>query len=280
MNKFIKAAALTGTALLAAKGLDNRLEITHHTIKSDKIPKSFDGFKIVQISDVHSDIIPGLIPEIRNEAPNIIVSTGDIVHHKGAYTSAITLSKKLTAIAPTYAVTGNHDVWRGDYDEMEEELNNVGVTTLHNESIILEKNDEKICISGIDDPFAVISRKINEFLLDALNRIDTIDGYNILLFHRANWLDYFKNSDFDLIISGHMHGGQMRIPMFGGVISPRSSWASGKQILFPKYVGGRYKNNKTEFIVSRGLGNPMIIPRVFNRPELVVIILESKDKEI
>lgn len=280
MNKFIKAAAITGTALLAAKGLDNRLEITHHTVKSHKIPKSFDGFKIAQISDVHSDIIPGLIPEIRNEMPDIIVSTGDIVHHKGEYSSAVALCKKLINIAPTYAVTGNHDVWRGDYEEMESELTQTGVKTLRNESIILEKNNEIICISGIDDPFAVISRKINEFLADAISQMDIIDGYNILLFHRANWLDYFKNKGFDLVISGHMHGGQMRIPYIGGVISPRSSWASGKQILFPKYVGGHYENKNTEFIVSRGLGNPMIIPRVFNRPELVIITLKSIKKEI
>lgn len=277
MKKLIKAAAFTSGALIIAKGLDNRLETTHHTISSKKIPPEFDGYKIVQVSDVHSDDVPGLSAEIKNEKPDIIVSTGDLVHHKGGFDNALSLCDAMLDIAPVYAVSGNHDEWRSDFSDLQRMLKDLGVTLLKNKSMELEKNGAKIGISGIDDPFSVVSQKINEYLEDALKQLTLFDGYNILLFHRANWLDYFAKAGFDMIISGHMHGGQMRIPFVGGIMSPRSSWASGKPILFPKYVGGRYSFSDTELIVSRGLGNPMLIPRIFNRPELVSITLKHKN---
>lgn len=278
MKKAVKALAAAGGILLAVKGFDNRLEITRYTVKSKKIPPEFDGYKIIQISDIHSDAVPGLVSEISAEKPDLIVSTGDLVHHTGTYSYSVSLCKRLAMLAPVYAVTGNHDVWRSDYSELEKELDAVGVKTLHNERIPLERNGERIYLSGIDDPFAVTNKRISEFLDNAAEPIDNADGYNILLFHRANWINYFKKHSFDLILSGHMHGGQMRIPSLGGVVSPRSSWASSK-IFFPKYVGGLYYFNDTFIIVSRGLGNPMVIPRFFNRPELVSITLKHKNTE-
>ena len=277
MKKILKAAAFAAGGAVLAKGLDSRLEITRHTVHSAKIPAEFDGYKIIQISDVHSDEIPGLISEIRLEKPDIIVSTGDLAHHTGGYEKAVSLIDTLLDIAPVYAVSGNHEAWRADYSQMNRALADLGAKPLNNESIELEKDGAKIGLSGIDDPFSVISQKIRDYLDTAVSALSPVEGYNILLFHRANWLDYFADSGFDLIISGHMHGGQMRVPYLGGVISPRSSWASGKKILFPKYVGGRYRIKNTELIVSRGLGNPMIIPRVFNRPELVCITLKHKE---
>ena len=279
MKKILKTAALVAGGALLARGLDNRLETTRHTIRSAKIPAEFDGYKIIQISDVHSDEVTGLIDEIRLEKPDIIVSTGDLAHHTGGYEKAVALIDTLLDIAPVYIISGNHEAWRGDYSQMDSALSDLGAKSLHNTSITLEKGGAKIALSGIDDPFSVVSQKIRDYLDKAMNSVSLIDGYNILLFHRANWLDYFAESGFDLIISGHMHGGQMRMPVLGGVMSPRSSWASGKKILFPKYVGGRYKIENTELIVSRGLGNPMIIPRVFNRPELVSITLKHIEEK-
>ena len=279
MKKILKAAAFAAGGAVLARGLDSRLETTRHTIRSAKIPAEFDGYKIIQISDVHSDEVPGLISEIRLEKPDIIVSTGDLAHHTGGYEKAVSLIDTLLDIAPVYAVSGNHEAWRADYSRMNRALMDIGAKPLSNTSITLEKDGAQIGLSGIDDPFSVVSQKIRDYLDKAMSVLTPIDGYNILLFHRANWLDYFAASNFDLIISGHMHGGQMRIPYLGGVVSPRSSWASTKQVLFPKYVGGRYKIENTELIVSRGLGNPMIIPRVFNRPELVIISLKHMEEK-
>ena len=127
----------------------------------------------------------------------------------------------------------------------------------------------------MEDPFTKIhyKSKIKEYL----SKFNTSSDYQILLFHRANLLDHIKDYGFDLILSGHLHGGQLRIPGMGGVFSPLSSLGDGSKILFPKYSGGEYKSENTTMIVNRGIGNPMIIPRVFNRPEIGIITLFHKD---
>ncbi|MBR3791333.1 MAG: metallophosphoesterase, partial [Clostridia bacterium] len=109
---------------------------------------------------------------------------------------------------------------------------------------------------------------------DGLNNLLVSDGFNVLMFHRANLLDVFKNTDFDLILSGHMHGGQFRIPGIGGVVSPKTNFMQKGRIFFPKYFGGEYSLDDTKMIVSRGIGNPTILPRVFNRPEICSITLK------
>ena len=273
MKKALKALALCGGALLVAKGFDNRLEITDYEIQNDKIPIDFDGFKIVQISDYHSDNFPGLAGEIELLNPDIIVSTGDLADDDGSYLSAVRLAKKLVQIAPVYAVTGNHDLWRSDYNEFEEELSALGVYTLHDERVFLKQEAGKIGLCGIDDPFSLTQTKIDERIKSSIESITPYDGFDVLLFHRANMLDHFRRKDFELILSGHMHGGQFRLPWGVGVVAPKSGWGSNSPAFFPKYVGGRYNLSGTDVIVNRGLGNPMIIPRIFNRPEVSVVTL-------
>lgn len=276
MKKLLKLTAVTGGVLLAAKGLDNRIEVTPYEVLSPKIPSAFDGFKILQISDYHSDTIPGLIDEIEREAPDIIVSTGDLVHDKGSYKPGIRLCERLLKIAPVFAVTGNHDVWRSDYESFDKELSKIGVKTLHNERVILEKNNEEIAISGLDDPFALSSTSIAEGVENALAALPRYNGYDILLFHRANLFDKLKHRGFDLVLAGHLHGGQFRLPNGRGIVAPKSGWGSKSPMFFPKYFGGYYHSTHTDMIVSRGLGNPMLIPRLFNRPEITVINLKHK----
>lgn len=274
MKKIIKNLALAGGILCIVKGLDDRLETTHYLMESPEIPEEFNGFRILQFSDLHADSIPGLVDEIRNEAPDIIVSTGDLVHDKGSYAQGVRICKRLLEIAPVFAVSGNHDLWRADYNELERELTDIGVKTLHNERVELQKGNAKIGLSGIDDPFSRDNARIKQTIKQSLRDLPKYDGYDILLFHRANLLDLLKNHGFDLILSGHMHGGQFRLPLGGrGVISPKSSWNSSK-LFFPKYFAGHYNSKKTQMIVNRGVGNPMIIPRLFNRPELTVVTLK------
>ncbi len=276
MKKIIKALALTGGVLCVARGFDNRLETTEYEITSAKLPKEFDGFKIVQISDFHCDPFPGICEEIKRLNPDIIVSTGDLADDKGPYMSAVSLCNTLTKIAPMYAVTGNHDVWRSDYNEFEKELSALGVKTLHDERIYLERNGQKIALTGIDDPFSVSNDNINENVQKSLSKLSRTEIFDTLLFHRANLLDELKHFGFDLILAGHMHGGQIRLPWGSGVFAPRSSFAMGKPVFFPKYFGGKYTYKNTTMIVNRGLGNPMIIPRLFNRPEITVVTLKSE----
>lgn len=279
MNKLLKTAAVTGGLLFIVKGLDNRLEVTHYNISSKKIPKSFNGFKILQISDYHGDSVPGIIQEIEREKPDIIVSTGDLVHDKGTYGAGVRLCEHLTDIAPVYAVTGNHDLWRSDYNKFEKELTQAGVITLHDERIVLNRDGDEISLSGMDDPFALNGTKIAENVQHSLSKFSRYNGYDILLFHRANLFEQLKYQGFDLILAGHMHGGQFRLPGGAGVVSPKSSWASKSPMFFPKYVGGHYHSPHTDMIVNRGVGNPMLLPRLFNRPEITVITLQNKKEK-
>lgn len=276
MKKVLKTLAFTGGVLCVLKGFDNRIEISDYEISSPKIGHGFDGFKILQISDYHGDTLPGLLDEVKSVKPDIIVSTGDLVHDKGSYAPGVRLMERLVKIAPVYAVTGNHDVWRGDYNSLERELNRLGVKTLHDESVMLHSGDDEIRLCGIDDPFVVEKANIEENIENSISKIPRYDGYTILLFHRANQMDILKHRGFDLILSGHMHGGQFRLPWGPGVCAPRSSWGSNSSAFFPKYFGGLYEGHGTKMIVNRGLGNPMIIPRLFNRPEITVVTLKSE----
>lgn len=276
MKFLTKAALIAGGAAFAVKALDSRLETTYYTVESSHIPGSFDGFRIVHLSDYHNDTVPELISEVRDEAPDIILCTGDMSDDKGSYKPAVRLIERLTKIAPCLMVTGNHDVWRSDFSEMEKEMNEAGAEFLHNEQRFITKDGERISISGIDDPYLCTEQKVKSFLRESAEKITGFDGFEILLFHRANLLDHLTGYGIDLILSGHMHGGHVRIPGIGGVAAPRTSWQEGDNILFPRYFGGRFESDGTTMIVNRGLGNPMIIPRVFNRPELVVVTLKSK----
>jgi predicted MPP superfamily phosphohydrolase len=279
LSGFIKGALLAGGAVLAARGLDDRLETTHYIIESDKIPSAFDGFRIVQISDVHASVIPGLVDEIRSESPDIIVSTGDLVHDIGSYEPAIRLMKRLLKLAPVFAVTGNHDLRRCDYQKFQSALDQTGVRTLRNESIKLCLNDDEILLSGIDDPFSEDGNKIENTVKNSVSKLSKENKYHIVLFHRANHMNLLKNNSFDLVLSGHMHGGQIRLPNGRGVCAPRSSWGSGSPLFFPKYFAGHYTDSEMNMIVNRGIGNLMIIPRLFNRPEITVIILKANQPQ-
>lgn len=276
MKFLLKAALVAGGAAAAVKALDTRLEVTYHTVTSPEIPQSFDGFKIVHLSDYHNDSIPDLVSQVRDEAPDLIVCTGDMADDKGPYIQALRLVEKLQNIAPCLMVTGNHDLWRKDFDMMENEMTMTGAKFLRNTRVFITRGQDKIAVSGIDDPYVCANAKIKECITDAAKSLGEYDGFEILLFHRANLLDEFAEFNFDLILSGHMHGGHMRIPGIGGVASPRTSWVGGENLLFPKYFGGRFESDNSVMIVNRGLGNPTPIPRLFNRPEMIVIELKTE----
>lgn len=273
MKKFTKIAGLTAITLLAAKGLDNRIELSYYTVESPKLPKVFNNFKIVHISDYHNDPVAGLIGEVRNEEPDIIVMTGDMTHDNGTYLPAVELIKKLIKIAPCYIVSGNHDIWRSDYNEYISACKDTGAVFLQNERTEIRREDSLIYISGMEDAFTKV--RLKNTVKKYLEHFSVTDEYQILLFHRANALDFIKDFGFDLILSGHLHGGQFRIPGIGGLFSPLSSLSENGNIFFPKYFGGRYDCGNTAMIVNRGTGNPTPIPRLFNRPEIGVITLKS-----
>ena len=251
-------------------------EVTEYHIASEKIPESFDRFCIAHISDTHSNPKDGIFEIIESANPDIICITGDMFHDNGkSAPDFFVLFEKLLSLAPVYLVTGNHDLWREDSAAMLRKITDMGGILLQSEARILEKDGDKISIFGVGDAFSKIPSVIERNINTEFSKLPPFSGYKILLYHRANLFDFIKDFDFDLILSGHMHGGQIQVPVLGGALAPTSAMLSGKMV-FPKYTDGKYEYNETVMIVNRGASNTLPIPRLLNPPEVGIIRLESK----
>lgn len=256
------------------------LVTTKIIVRDEKIPQGFDGFRIVQISDLHNAEFGvdnrKLIEDIKEARPDIVVFTGDMIDgNRTDIDVTICFAEQVAQLAPTYFVTGNHEAGIYEkYNGFKTRLEEAGVIILDNKYSIIEKKDEKICIAGINDLGFFVTgtydqNDLNLFkntLSDLLE--ETKDYYTVLLSHRPDLFDQYVEYEADLVLTGHAHGGQVRIPFVGGVFSP----AEG---LFPKYDSGIFTQNSTKMIVSRGLGNSRFPFRVNNRPEIIVAVLES-----
>ncbi|MCU5518369.1 metallophosphoesterase [Bacillus wiedmannii] len=254
---------------------NNLISKTEVNITSNKIPSSFKGFKILQISDLHNkkfgDNQETLIQKVKSINPDIIAITGDLIDSK-SYDAEVSLEliREFVMEYPIYFVTGNHEKWSGKYNDLEKELKKHHVTVLRNEHVTIHKGEQKINLLGIDDPAFVAGNRdegnvVKDEILIAKFEMKP-DTYNVLLSHRPEFLGEYANEKIDLVLSGHAHGGQVRLPFIGGLVAPN-------QGIFPTYTTGLYEKQNTSMVVSRGLGNSIIPQRIFNRPELVVVQL-------
>ncbi len=253
--------------------ISSTIGVTHYSIKSSRIPSEFDGFKIMQISDFHNGSFKGgtkkLIERVEKEKPDIIALTGDIIDEKALNDLPVAeLVSKLKLFAPVYFVSGNHDINYPHFYDMYNMLKNEGVVLLENQKVIIKKGMAQINLYGIDD--LVMPSNFGEkiFLNLEMSELKPQSGYNVLLFHRADFFDNLKGNGYQLVLAGHMHGGQVQIPFVGGLISPHIN-----RRLFPKYTDGIYSEAGTTMVVSRGLGNIVHVPRVLNPPEVVLVTL-------
>ena len=252
-------------------------KVTEYALYEKNLPIEFDGYKIAHISDPHSHPAKGVSQAIAENEPDIIVITGDLLDEKTEDYSEIThLISNLSEISPVYAVTGNHDLWRANHKKVIIDLEGYGIKFLRNEMTELTKNGEKIALFGIDDPFSKLPDIIEKKVKNSYDSLPAYDGFKILLFHRANLFDCVKDLGFDLILSGHMHGGQIRLPILGGVCGPTSAVLSKSGMLFPKYTAGIYNHKNTSMLVNRGIGNTLPIPRFGNPPEVGIITLHTQ----
>ncbi len=255
---------------------NNTVGVTRYSVVSEKIPPAFDGFKILQLSDIQGGVFgnnnDALTALIEKQHADMVVLTGDLVD-EGVAGSLETLNHLLSNTDlpdMRYAVSGNHDKWTGRFDALRDMCEkDYGVRFLEDESVAVAKDGETLALHGISDPSVWDDGEAYAAVLKSMKKVKPEAGFNILLFHRANMLDIFDDKGFDLILSGHIHGGQVRIPFVGGLKSPHGDW-------FPKYSGGRYRQNGNTYIVSRGIGNAVSVPRIFNRPEIVVVTLKAK----
>lgn len=262
--------------------IDNEIpKVSNVEIKSSKLPEVFDGYKIVQLSDLHSKSFGNnnemLIDMIDKESPNIIVMTGDMVTaNEKDFTVFYSLVKELTKKYRVYYVYGNHE---GELSlklksEITAFLKENGVIVLDNDYISIEKNNEKINLYGLCYTQKYYSYKggkkhiITENYIK--NKLGTIDKnkYNILLTHNPLFFDAYSGYGFDLTLSGHVHGGLIRLPFIGGILSPERKF-------FPQYSAGVYEKGNSKLVVSRGLSRGTKGFRFFNRPDVVSITLKK-----
>ncbi len=270
-KSFLKLMVLILFVLLSVFTVWSSLEIetTYYSYSNDKIPQSFKGFKIAHVSDFHNSSFGDEIIEIlKDNKPDIIAITGDVID---SYDTKIEVSvnfiKELIEIAPCYFVMGNHEARIEDYDSFKLQIESFGVVVLEDEATETSKNGESISIYGVCDPsfFVDYLEDDNEAqIIEQLNSLKVSENFNILLSHRPEFFEYYVEKEFDLVLSGHAHGGQFRLPLIGGLFAPG-------QGLFPKYDAGEFEKNGTTMFISRGFTNGAFRIRFNNRPQVIFI---------
>ncbi|MFI3254072.1 MAG: metallophosphoesterase [Eubacteriales bacterium] len=258
------------TSLLTLSALDQRLKTVTYRLSSPKIK---NPFKIVFIADLHGcyygENQSTLVKAIKKANPHLILLGGDIFDDIIPYDNTEILLAEIAALFPCYYVTGNHEYRGHNIQEILKIVDSFGVTTLNGTCDVLEIEGNLIQICGIADPSATHYVQNQDSVQKQLKHLETLlqpEFYSILLTHRPELIQEYLYSPYDLSLAGHAHGGQWRIPFLcNGVFSPN-------QGLFPKFAGGHYPFEEMDFIVSRGLARETtIVPRIWNRPELVVI---------
>ncbi len=263
--------AVAFIALLVA-AFDFRLKVVHYNIITDKVAKPV---RIALLADLHAQDFgenqEQLFTLLEPEKPDVVLLAGDIFDDRIAYDNTILTLELLAARYPCYYVSGNHDNWTNQIDALKQIVRDNGITVLEGDTAQFEINGEVIAISGIDDPFIDEYTTANRSFAEQLALVSNYktDHYHILVTHRPELIEDYLKGHFDLMVAGHAHGGQWRIPyLLNGLLAPN-------QGLFPKYAGGRFDFDDKVLIVSRGLTHTSTrIPRIFNRPELVIIDLQ------
>lgn len=253
------------------------IETSKISITNSDIPSSFDGYKIVQISDLHNvefgDNNEILLNKIQENNPDAIFITGDIVDRRITKIDiAVNFIEQAVKIAPIYYVPGNHEASVKEYQDLADKMESLGVNIPDKKFVELKKDGSKINLMGFSDSWFADGFRIDTDSIFSKYPADTnidLNNYTILLSHRPELLDFYAENNIDLVFSGHAHGGQIRLPFIGGVVAPG-------QGLFPEYTSGVYEKASTKMIVSRGLGNSFFPFRINNNPELIVVTLKSK----
>ncbi|EUJ46953.1 putative metallophosphoesterase ykuE [Listeria riparia FSL S10-1204] len=243
--------------------------------------------RILQLSDLHGNVFGRynhrLIKKIWAIQPDIIVLTGDLLDGDEGINIAVTLMRKLIKVCPIYYVTGNHEARSANLQDLLPELAKMGVTYLQNDHAYITRDGKSIAIAGIDDPSIAIDKPndlshdeeimLEEVIVQHKIKEATVgipdSQFTILLSHRPEKWPIYQQAPVDLVFCGHAHGGQVRLPYTEGLYAPH-------QGLMPKLTSGIHEEGDKQMIVSRGVGNATIIPRIFNEPEMPLITLHNK----
>ena len=264
--------------ITAARGIWENHAVRSNTVEvaSEKLPAAFDGFTIVQISDLHNARFgkdqEKLAALLKAAQPDLIAITGDLIDkRRPGMQNVLRFVERAVAIAPVFYVTGNHEAKSKEFPLLKEALGRLGVTLLLDRTVSIERGGAQIALAGLSDARFVTADKTKFAAVSAekLSAFLPKEGFTLLLAHRPELFAVYRAAGADLTLCGHAHGGQFRLPLVGGLIAPN-------QGLFPKYTAGLYREEGKCMIVSRGLGNSSIPIRLNNRPEVVKAVLHSR----
>lgn len=265
-TKYWIAAGLIGTAV-ALSALDARLAVRRYTIATDKLRGLV---RLALITDLHScrygEGQSQLLTALEEAAPDLVLLGGDIFDDELPADPAMAFLKGAVQQCPCYYVTGNHEYWTGRVPEIKAYLAGLGVQVLDGDCVTVQVRGETINLCGVDDPEGGESAFARQLEQTAQGR--QAGAYTLLLAHRPERMGQYAAGKFDLVLSGHAHGGQWRIPgLVNGLFAPDEG-------LLPAHAGGLYDIGGSQLLVSRGLARESTrLPRIWNRPELVVVDL-------
>lgn len=254
--------------VLTLIALDERLILRTYTVAS---PKLTAEVRLAVVTDFHSsDNADDVAAMTASCAPDAVLLVGDLFDddtQNRPTERTLSLMRQLSAQYPCYYVSGNHETWTGEMDALYQQTEEAGVTVLRMSSGVLTVRGQRIALCGIPDPYEMVfsgAPDTEEQIRQALEGVDSAD-FTVLLAHRPELLAKYAQFPLDLVVSGHAHGGQVRIPgVLNGLYAPNQGW-------FPKLAGGAYTQDGTTLIVSRGLAVRTRLPRIFNRPEVVLV---------
>lgn len=281
--KWLKRAGIVIGAVilftLLTFGINGRINktvaLTEYTFTHKEVPKAFNGFKIMLISDLHeAPFAKQIIGHINHEKPDMIVFVGDMVQlPESTMKETVEIAQGVSDI-PMYAVSGNHETQCGSYDEIIKELWNANIIPLDNDSVCIERGMDSILLLGVKDPEEdeVSDKKIEKMRRQIKSEFPDGPCFSVLLMHRAGLYPEIKDTGVDLILSGDLHGGVIRLPFVGGLLGKQRSG------FFPEYEYGFIKEGDSAgMIVSGGCDLNPKKKRYFNPPEVVLVTLESED---
>ena len=271
---YVIFALISGVLIWLAHRENTLLDVTGYTVSSDKI--TAERFRILQISDFHNThnrvLRENLISEIKARCPDIIVITGDLFDKRRTdLNSSAEFIRAIKDVAPIYYITGNHEGKKMErFSELCQQLEPAGINILRNRQVTV---NDWLTITGVDSPRCHIDtrdiRKYSRQMKKQLGELQISNNtFNILLSHHPELFTDYVKAGYDLVFSGHAHGGQFRLPGIGGLFAPG-------QGSLPQYTEGTFTEGKTTMIVSRGIGNSLFPFRLNNHPELVITDLKS-----
>jgi hypothetical protein len=267
------AAALLAMAALLIAAFWRGLTVTVYEVAFPDLPAPFDGFTIVHLTDLHGarfgESQSRLVNLIARQNPDAIVFTGDMHDERLGSTGPVTdLIDGLRRVAPIYFVSGNHERYghNTDYRTLRQLFTEAGGIDLDDAMTALQRGGASIRLYGLANYFTRTPEQILPRIEQVFPGLPGPGEFAVLLYHESDSFPALSTLPFQLVLAGHTHGGQIRLPFFGGLLSPYRTW-------FPEYAGGRFDENGSVLISGRGLGGGHPVPRVFNPPEVVVVRL-------